>query len=100
MLGTLIVFAVLAIIWGIPLLHLRGQGLSAYDIPLEASMSSDPPSEANAEMLKSHLKTAHLKAKKGRAAEDLNTAIGGLNNVIWFAVDLVESYKTQLRERE
>jgi monoterpene epsilon-lactone hydrolase len=48
--GVLIVFTLIAIIWGVPLLLLRGKNLGAYDIPLEASMSSDPPSEANAEV--------------------------------------------------
>jgi len=50
MLGILALFAVIGLIWGVPHLHLRGKDLSAYDTPLEASMSSDPPSEANAEV--------------------------------------------------
>jgi hypothetical protein len=50
MLAILIVFALIAIICGVPLLHLRGKSLSAYDTPLEASMSSDSPSAVNAEV--------------------------------------------------
>jgi acetyl esterase/lipase len=37
-------------LWAVPFFHLRGRGLDAYDIPVEASMSSDPPSEANADV--------------------------------------------------
>jgi len=48
MLWLLAVFVLMGLIWAVPLLHLRGKDLSAYDIPLEASMSSDPPSAANA----------------------------------------------------
>jgi epsilon-lactone hydrolase len=50
MLGFLALFAVIGLIWGVPLLHLRGRDLSTYDIPLEASMSSNPPSEINTEV--------------------------------------------------
>jgi monoterpene epsilon-lactone hydrolase len=41
---------VVVMLWAVPFFHLRGKDLSAYDMPLEASMSSDPPSEANADV--------------------------------------------------
>jgi hypothetical protein len=50
MLWLLAIFVLISLLWAVPHWHLRDKDLSAYDMPLEASMSGDPPSEANAEV--------------------------------------------------
>ena len=48
MLWLFVLIMLIGLAWAVPFFHLRGRDLSAYDAPVEASMSSDPPSAANA----------------------------------------------------
>jgi hypothetical protein len=45
MLVILAVLIFIGLLWAVPHFHLRGKDLSAYDMPIEASMSSDPPTK-------------------------------------------------------
>lgn len=44
----LFMFMLIGLAWAVPFFHLRSRDLSVHDAPVEASMSSNPPSAANA----------------------------------------------------